>query len=225
MKSPKKHITVYAFIDSQNLNMGVSSDVTHRNRKLYSGWKLDFKKFRRYLKDKFKVEEAFLFIGNLPGQESMYAYLQRCGYILVLKPTTTFVDSEGHTRVKGNVDTDLVLYAAAKEIDNYDKAVIVTGDGDFLSLCEHLDDKDKLGHIVIPNKLRYSQLLTKYVDRFDYVSVNRKKLEKDTKTKKTSINLPDAHSKVTRHGDTSNIAKKSIISNTITTAKPRKTKS
>jgi uncharacterized LabA/DUF88 family protein len=183
----KKHTKFYAFIDSQNLNMGVSSNVVHNGHKIYSGWKLDFKKFRRYLKDKFKVEEAFLFIGNLPGQESMYAYLQRCGYILVLKPTTSFKDKDGSIKVKGNVDTDLVLYAAAKEINNYDKAVIVSGDGDFLSLCEYLDENSKLGHIVIPNKHKFSQLLSKYTDRLDFVSVNKIKLEKKTASKKTSI--------------------------------------
>ncbi|HEU4914054.1 MAG TPA: NYN domain-containing protein [Candidatus Saccharimonadales bacterium] len=204
-RKTSNHQRVYAFIDSQNLNMGVGSDVMHNDRKIYTGWKLDFKKFRRYLKDKFKVEQAFLFIGNLPGQESMYAQLQKYGYILVFKPTTTYKDEDGSVHVKGNVDTDLVLYAASKEIDNYDKAIVVTGDGDFLSLCEYLDEKGKLGKIVVPNKLRYSQLLTKYAKRFDFVSTNKKKLAKQEPTKKTSINLQDAHYKVTRHGDTQNV--------------------
>lgn len=210
MKKP----VVYAFIDSQNLNMGVGSDVVHRGKKIYSGWRLDFKKFRRYLQDKHKVEVAFLFVGNLPGNEGLYEYLQRCGYILILKPTTTFKDKDGEIRVKGNVDTDIVLYAAAREIDNYDKAVIVTGDGDFLSLCVYLDEHDKLGRICIPNKLRHSQLLDKYHDRFDFVSVNRKKLEKFESTKKTSMNLSDAHDKVTRHGDTSTITNRTKKVNT-----------
>lgn len=203
--SAKKQPIVYAFIDSQNLNMGVGSDVYRNGRKIYSGWKLDFQRFRRYLKDKHRVDEAFLFIGNLPGQEGLYAQLQRWGYVLVLKPTTTYKDEAGKTKVKGNVDTDIVLYAAAQEIDNYDKAVIVTGDGDFLSLCEYLEDQGKLGTIVVPNKLNYSQLLKKFIDKFDYVSVNKRKL---VYTKKTSIDLSDAHDKVTRHGDKSNIAKK-----------------
>jgi len=169
----------YAFIDSQNLNMGVANDIFYKNRKIYTGWKLDFNKFRIYLKDKFKVEQAFLFIGNLPGQESMYAYLQRCGYILVLKPTTTYKDNDGSMKVKGNVDTDLVLYAAAREINNFDEAIIVTGDGDFLSLLEYLDEQNKLGKIIIPNKHRHSKLLKKYADRFNFVSDNKSKLSKN----------------------------------------------
>lgn len=199
---------MYAFIDSQNLNIGVSHDVLYKGRRIYTGWKLDFQKFRRYLSDKHRVQEAYLFIGNLPGQESLYAYLQKCGYIVVLKPTTSYTDEEGQTRVKGNVDTDVVLYAAAKEYENYDQAVIVTGDGDFLSLCEYLFENNKLRSIVIPNKLRFSALLKKYAEVFDFVSTNKKKLEKIEPNKKTSMNLPDAHDKVTRHGDKLSVAKK-----------------
>jgi len=42
----------YAFIDSQNLNLGIKS----------LGWKLDFVKFRRYLREKYGVVTAYLFI-------------------------------------------------------------------------------------------------------------------------------------------------------------------
>lgn len=178
MNSPK-HPRVYAFIDSQNLNMSVSSNISHKGRRIYYGWRLDFEKFRAFLKDKYKVEKAFLFIGQMEGQEELYDAMQEAGYELVLKPTTSFTDEDGNLTVKGNVDTDLVLYAVGKEYNNYDKAIIVTGDGDFLSLIEHLDAKKKLGKIIIPNKVRYSQLLNKFVDHFDYVSTNRKKLEKE----------------------------------------------
>lgn len=182
--SRKKHVRNYAFIDSQNLNMSVGSNITHKGRRIYYGWRLDFEKFRRFLKDKYKVEKAFLFIGNLEGQEELYETMLRAGYEVILKPTTSYTDPEGNLTVKGNVDTDLVLYAAAREIDNYDKAIIVTGDGDFLSLLEYLDEKEKLGKIIIPNKVRYSQLLNKFVDYFDYASVNRKKLEKENQQKR-----------------------------------------
>lgn len=174
-----KHIRNYAFIDSQNLNMSIGSNINHKGRRIYYGWRLDFEKFRRFLKDKYKVEKAFLFIGNLEGQEELYETMQQAGYEVILKPTTSYTDPEGNLTVKGNVDTDLVLYAAAREINNYDKAIIVTGDGDFLSLLEYLDEKDKLGKVIIPNKVRYSQLLNKFVEYFDYASANRKKLEKD----------------------------------------------
>lgn len=188
---PRKHLTTYAFIDSQNLNLGVLHDIIYKGKKVYAGWQLDFARFRHYLKDKFKVDTAFLFIGNLPSNERLYDSLQRAGYIQVLKPTTSFKDGDGAVKAKGNVDTDIVLYAAAEEVNHYDKAVIVSADGDFLSLYEYLDERGKLGRIVIPNKKRYSQLLNKYAPLFDFVSVNRVKLEK-RHHKKDEYN-PPAH--------------------------------
>ena len=57
----------YAFIDSQNLNLGVKSQ----------GWKLDFARFRIFLKDKYKVKKVFLFIGYVAGNEILYTSLQK----------------------------------------------------------------------------------------------------------------------------------------------------
>ena len=63
---PKKkyfHKSIYAFIDSQNLNLGTSKNLVDKRGKLiYKGWKLDFKKFRVYLKNKFRVSKAFVFM-------------------------------------------------------------------------------------------------------------------------------------------------------------------
>ena len=67
----------------------------------------------------------------------------------------------GKKTVKGNVDAELVLHAAAIEFSNYDKAVIVSGDGDFACLLEFLEDKGKLMHVLTPNH-KYSKLLKPY---------------------------------------------------------------
>lgn len=164
--------TVYAFIDSQNLNLGVKS----------SGWTLDFRKFRLYLKNKYGVEKAYLFIGQMAGQESLYDRLQNMGYHLIFKPTTEY-KVNGKTVVKGNVDAELVLYAAAKVIDDYDQAIIVTGDGDFHCLVEYLKEKDKLLHVMVPND-RFSKLLRRFTK--DIVRINglRPKLEYKPSNKK-----------------------------------------
>lgn len=115
----KKNV-VFAFIDSQNLNLGTSKNLYKGKRLIYQGWKLDFKKFRRYLTDKFKVEKAFLFIGFIKKNWKLYKYLKSCGYELVFKPTTK--DSLG--KPKGNVDTELVLHSAVIQYPNYHKAVL-----------------------------------------------------------------------------------------------------
>lgn len=161
---------VYAFIDSQNLNLGTKNDLKDDNGiTYYHGWELDFKKFYFYIKSKLNVSKAYLFIGKIPKYQRLYNYLSSIGYILIFKPTITHVDNNGKPETKGNVDAELVLHTML-EIENYDKAVIVAGDGDYACLLEHLDSIGKLLRVVIPNKLSYSQLLNPYQKYFLFVT-------------------------------------------------------
>ena len=125
----KKQI-IYAFIDSQNLNLGTSKDIRKKGKLIYKGWKIDYKKFRKYLSDKFHVKKAFLFIGYLKENKKLYTHLKSSGYDLIFKQTV----KDGQGIPKGNVDAELVLHSAAIEFDQYDKAVIISGDGDFYCL-------------------------------------------------------------------------------------------
>ena len=169
-----KYPKIYAFIDSQNLNLGTNKDLFNaKGKKIYSGWHLDFKKFRIYLKDKFRVKIAFLFIGKVKGNEKMYRQLKSFGYELIFTPTTK--DRLG--KPKGNIDAELVLHAAAIEFTKYDKAVVDSGYGDFRCLYEYLINKNKLLKIVIPNKLSASSLLKDF-ERFKiFIEKEKHKLE------------------------------------------------
>lgn len=178
MSQPKQ---VYAFIDSQNLHLGVRNDIkSPKGELVYEGWPLDYRKFRLYLKNKYGVTRAYFFIGNVPGKESFYRALQEMGYIVVLKPTMPYREN-GVTSMKGNVDAELVLYASALTYPQYDQAVIVSGDGDFLCLVEYLDAEGKLLKVLAPNK-KYSSLLKKYASYILVVSEMKDKLERTKKT-------------------------------------------
>lgn len=147
----KKPVNNYAFIDGQNLNAGVKA----------LGWKLDHKKFREYLKENFGVARAYMFIGFMEEHQDLYNALQDSGFILVFKPLVRRDDKE----VKGNIDADMVLQTMV-DIDRYDQAVIVSGDGDFAGLIRHLASVNKLRQVIIPNKDRYSSLFDR-LDQFD----------------------------------------------------------
>lgn len=162
----EKKKNYYAFIDSQNLNLGVKS----------AGWSLDFARFYIYLKDKYKIEKAFLFIGYVPGNELLYTYLQKAGYIVIFKPTLE-IKKDGKVLIKGNVDAELVLHTMI-EYPNYDKAIIVSGDGDFHCLIEHLEKNNKLLYVMVPNHKKYSALLRKFRKYFVYLDGLRQKLSK-----------------------------------------------
>lgn len=89
----------YAFIDGNNLYWGIKS----------MKWNLDYKKFRIYLKDKYKVTKAFLFIGYKSGNEILYKKLQEDGYICIFKPILE-VKMGNKIKIKGNVDALMVTY-------------------------------------------------------------------------------------------------------------------
>ena len=152
----------YAFIDSQNVNLAIRDQ----------GWVLDFKRFRKYLKDKYSITNAFIFIGYIDTNQNLYTSLQKDGYILIFKPTLTLPDG----KAKGNVDAELVLHTMV-EYPDYDKAFIVSGDGDFYCLVDYLKGKDKLLKLMIPNRNRYSSLLRKFSKEMVFMNDLRGKLE------------------------------------------------
>lgn len=203
---------VYAFIDSQNLNLGVSNDIrTRSGRLIYKGQKLNFHKFRDYLTQKYGVDEAYIFIGLVPTNNKLYTYLQEAGFIIVFKQVTWYIDQEGKTIVKGNVDTDITLYAAAKLIDKYDKAIFVSGDGDYLSTYQYIEGLGKLGEIMVPNRYSYSKQLNIYraSNRLRFVSDLKSLfyIEKTQPTKKTRSGVRSKSLDLPGRSDSSNIAK------------------
>ncbi len=87
-----------AYIDATNLDKGL---------RRYAKWQLDYKRFRVWLKDKYNVEQAYIFIGLIPRYKDLYAYLQASGFSLVFKDV---VYQDG--KPKGNCDSDLLMQAA-----------------------------------------------------------------------------------------------------------------
>jgi len=153
----------YAFIDSQNLNLGI--------QKL--GWKLDYQRFRVYLAEKYGVKKAYIFIGFVVLNQSLYDRLQEAGFILKFK--STIPDADG--KIKGNIDADLVLRAAL-ELNDYDRAVIVSSDGDFYSLVQHLYDNGKLAAVLSPDIKNCSTLLKQVAkEKIWFMNELRGKLE------------------------------------------------
>jgi Uncharacterized conserved protein len=152
----------FAFIDSQNVNLSIRDQ----------GWILDFARFRKYLRDKYSIEKAFLFIGYIATNQTLYTALQEDGFILIFKPTLSLPNG----KPKGNVDAELVLHTMI-EYPNFDKAMIISGDGDFYCLIEYLKKQDKLLKVMIPNQFKYSSLLRKFNDNIVFMNNLKGKLE------------------------------------------------
>jgi len=154
----------YAFIDGQNLYQSIREQ----------GWELDYRKFRIYLKEKYMVIKAYLFIGYIPENQDLYIELQESGYLLKFKPVL-------HKELgikQGNVDADLVLNIMRYYVE-YGNAVIVTSDGDFDTTIRYLRKKKKLCIVLSPNINKCSALLKiEAQEKIDFISNFRNKVEK-----------------------------------------------
>lgn len=157
---------IYVFIDAQNLYHNTQS----------RGFYIDYKKLYILLTRKYHAKKVFYFIGYVEKNKQLYKRLEKIGYILVFKPTFTIYKNNQKT-VKGNVDGELILQTMI-EINNYDKAIIVSGDGDYLCLVRYLGKIDKLGRIIVPNINAYSRLLSPYANKILDIELHRNDIEK-----------------------------------------------
>lgn len=71
-----------------------------------------------------------------------YRKLEQFGYTLVLKPVKTYEDDEGNLRRKANCDVDMTYYMM-RERDEFERAIVLSGDGDFLPVLKFLQANDK----------------------------------------------------------------------------------
>lgn len=140
-----------AFIDGQNLYLGTRD----------GGWAFDYRKLRRYLAEKYNVVEAHYFLGFVSNQEQeLYISLQKAGFILDFREHSSALLG----KKKGNVDCDIVFSVMKKlvEGEEFDKILIVSGDGDYFKLIDFLIKKGKFEKILFPNKDFASSLYDRF---------------------------------------------------------------
>lgn len=183
----KKRENNIAFIDGQNLHLWLQSE----------SWHMDLKKFRIFLKDKFRVQEAYYFLWFLSETEQeLYSALEKAGFIIVFREHSENLKG----KKKGNVDVDMVFEIMKKiiEKDSFDKIVLVSGDGDYIKLIHYLIEKNLLKKILFPNK-HYSSLY-RHVEahygmnislkdircKIEYKKKKKEKMQKKQKKKKAS---------------------------------------
>lgn len=144
---------------------------THRGIKSL-GWAMDWARFIVYLREKYSVSRAYVFMGYIPENEGLYVSLRESGYELVCKP----VVYDAREGIKGNCDADMVLQALIS-MDSYDKALIVTGDGDFYSLVRYLYENEKLRMVLCSHIGMCSRLLRKEAkEKINFMSNMQKRL-------------------------------------------------
>lgn len=135
------------YIDGANLYRGAIS----------GGWEICYKRFAKWLNDKYRPQEIIIFLGYIEKQKTLYNFLQTCGFRLIFKETIVY-----NKKVKGNCDAELIQTCVQ---DFYEKsveqAILISGDGDFSCLIDFWKTKNVKCSLLIPNKNYCSYLLRK----------------------------------------------------------------
>ena len=164
-----KQINNRAFIDGQNLYRGIE--------KTKPSWHIDFTRFRRYLREKYHVEEAYYYIGYWEAKnEHLYDKLQKAGFLLRFREHSEDMKSAK----KGNVDTDIVfgIMRGIAEREKFNSVVLVSGDGDYARTVNYLIEKGRLEKLLFPNKKYASSLYTKSLPSKYYAYLSDESVKK-----------------------------------------------
>jgi uncharacterized LabA/DUF88 family protein len=124
-----RRLRTYIFIDASNIIYGTRDE----------GWKVDLVKLYSYLSKKFTTHHIHYFAGIEPAnikQKKLYQMLSKTGYKMFVKPVKTY-SQNGHLIKKANCDVDL-CFIAMRHVSKYDRAIFLTGDGDFEILLRYL---------------------------------------------------------------------------------------
>ena len=147
MKKPKENNIAY--IDGQNLHMGTSS--------AKPSWSIDLGRFRVFLKERYHVKTAYYFLGCVNEKyQDLYTRIQESGFVLIFREHNTAMIG----KKKGNVDSD-IIFSVMKKLyrgDNFDKIILVSGDGDYKMLVDFLIEEERFKKILFPNKQFASSL-------------------------------------------------------------------
>ena len=170
----------YAFIDGINLHLTYE----------YLDWKIDYGKLLIYLRKRHNVTTAYYFIGFIKENNNIYKDLEAYGYTLKFRDVSEFktdpvicpncqeiVEPE-KIKTKCDCDADLVLQAM-DDVSEYNKAILISSDGDFDNLVKKLLHTGKIKLVLAPCKEGCSKLLKRASQgRIDFLDNHRDKLEK-----------------------------------------------
>lgn len=173
-----------AYVDGQNLHLGTAG------LKLEAGdvsWKIDLARFRVYLEQKFNVQRAYFYLGYTKTgteYEKLYESIQTAGFVLVFREHNSAMASNK----KGNVDSDIIFNAMKRLYlkEEFNKIILVAGDGDYKPLVDFLIEQNKFEKILFPNR-RYRSSLYKPLSSTYFAYLDDKDIKRKIEYKKRSF--------------------------------------
>ncbi len=139
-----------AFVDGQNLYRNTA-------KKEIDSWKVDLARFRVYLQEKYNVDKAYYFLGFVQEMnQELYEEIQNAGFVLIFREHNPAMVG----KKKGNVDSDIIFHIMKKiyKQEDFNKVILVSGDGDYKLLVDFLIEENKFEKILFPDRKYRSSL-------------------------------------------------------------------
>lgn len=140
-------------------------------------WEVNLKKFKKYLKTKYKVFKAYYFLGYVQEKNhNLYEEIQNAGFILMFREHNSAMLG----KKKGNVDSDIIFHIMRKlyKKEDFNKIVLVSGDGDYKMLVDFLIKEKRFKKILFPNQefasSLYKGLGSEFFDCLEKKDIQRK---------------------------------------------------
>jgi len=129
--------------------------------------RIDFLRIRDFLKEnEADILNMVAYIIRSPDANSdrFEALLTSLGYELNIKQARIGTDSEGKRIYKGTDQDIAICIDCMRNIDKFDKWVLMSGDGDFIDLCKYLKEKGKYVEVWSLPGLSFNKKFCDYVD-------------------------------------------------------------
>jgi uncharacterized LabA/DUF88 family protein len=147
-------MSIHAYIDESNLFLSFKQINT----------KISYKKLFIFLKEKYKISDAFMFVGYIKKNDFVYSEMIQAGFKIIYK------DILGDIDLKGNCDCELVLQTMRDFYEyKYTEAIILSGDGDFACLVRFLNEKKALARVIAPRASRCSIFLKRTANHITFL--------------------------------------------------------
>ena len=116
------------------------------------GFDIDYKRLLGWFGQRGNLIRALYYTAIAEDQEyssirPLIDWLDYNGYTMITKPTKEFTDATGRRKVKGNMDIELTV-DAMRLAEHLDHVVIFSGDGDFRSVVEAIQQRGRRVSVV-----------------------------------------------------------------------------
>lgn len=109
------------------------------------GWKIDYKRFQKYFVRRVNLIDIYFytaFFDNDAGRKNMLEMLSRKGFKIRSKEVKVIRKTDGGVLHKANCDVELTMDAMLLHSE-FDTAILMSGDSDFVPLIKFLQSNKK----------------------------------------------------------------------------------